>query len=161
MKLELNKEYARRHLFVTVIMAGLGLWFGYDGVVRYPATPAAELYRTIEGSDAPTGYDLEAFKRQKTQTQYGFSILSLLAALIVGLRLYGASRLSFEYDGSGFSYKGRRYDYADIVEIDRRRWKSKTILVLKMKGGEKIILDAWHHTGVKAFEQRLPAAPRT
>lgn len=155
MKLVLNKEYARRHLFVTIVMAALGLWFGYDGFVRYPATPAAELYRSIEGSDAPEGFDLEGFKRQKTQTQYGFTALSLLAALVVGLRLYGASRFKFEFDENGFSFRNRRYTYADIDETDHRQWKSKSILKLRLKDGLRVVLDAWHHVGVKEFEARL------
>ena len=155
MKLALNKEYARRHLFVTVVMAALGLWFGYDGFIRYPKTPAADLYRSIEGSDAPAGFDLESFKKQKTQTQYGFTALSLLAALVVGLRLYGASKFDFEFDETGFTFNGRRYADADIAEIDRKRWKSKSILALRLKDGEKVVLDAWHHTGVKDFASRL------
>lgn len=155
MKLALNKEYARRHMFVTVVMTALGLWFGYDGFVRYPATPAAELYRSIEGADAPEGYDLEGFKRQKTQTQYGFTALSLLAALVVGLRLWKASRFEFEFDESGFTVGGRRYGDADIAAIDSRRWKSKSILTLKLKDGTKVVLDAWHHVGVKDFAKHL------
>ena len=155
MKIALNKEYARRHLFVTVVMAALGLWFGYDGFVRYPATPAAELFRSIEGSEAPEGYDLEAFKRQKTQTQYGFTALSLLAALVVGLRLFKSYKFNFEFDSAGFSFNGRRYAFDDIASTDHKHWKSKSILTLKTKDGTKIVLDAWHHTGVKELEARL------
>ena len=50
MKLKINSEYATRHLFVTLLMIGLGGWFGYDGFVRYPATSADALYRSIEKS---------------------------------------------------------------------------------------------------------------
>ena len=85
-RLKLNPEYAKRHLFVTLLMVGLCGWFGYDGFVRYPATPAAELYASIEGSEPPeqmTVGQLESFKRQKTQTQYGFTVLALLAALVL------------------------------------------------------------------------------
>ena len=155
MKLALNKEYARRHLFVTIVMAALGLWFGYDGFIRYPATPAAELYRSIEGSDAPEGYDLEGFKRQKTQTQYGFTALSLLAALVVGLRLFRSYKFKFEFDKAGFTFDGRKYGFNDIDSTDHRRWKSKSIVTLKAKDGTKIVLDAWHHNGVKEFEAQL------
>lgn len=150
MKLKLNKEYARRHLFVTLLMTGLGGWFGYDGFVRYPATPAAELYRSIEGGDAPAGCDLEAFKRQKTQTQYGFTLLSGLAALIVGLRLLKSSRFAFEFDDEGFVHQGKRHAYAEIKDVDRSKWATKGIL--KVDG---ITLDAWHHVGVKEFESKL------
>ena len=94
MKLKLNGEYAGRHLFVTLLMVGLCGWFGYDGFVRYPATPAAVLYKSIEGSDAPDGFDLEAFKAQKTKTQYGFTFLTLFVALVVGSRLAKSARSS-------------------------------------------------------------------
>ncbi|MGN0833434.1 MAG: hypothetical protein ACI4RD_07270 [Kiritimatiellia bacterium] len=150
MKLTLNKEYALRHLFVTLLMAGLGGWFGYDGFVRYPATPAAELYRSIEGSDAPAGFDLEAFKAQKTKTQYGFAILSLFAALVVGSRLYRSYAFAFEFDDEGFVWRGHRRSYAAIRQIDRSSWQKKGILRV-----DGIVLDSWHHVGVKEFEQKL------
>ena len=80
MELKLNREYALRHLFVVVLMVGLCGWFGYDGFVRYPATPAHDLYVAIEKSEPQTGLDLEAFKAQKTKTQYGFTFLTLFVA---------------------------------------------------------------------------------
>ena len=150
MKLKLNTEYATRHLFVTLLMLGLCGWFGYDGFVRYPATPAAELYKSIEGSDAPAGFNLEAFKVQKTQTQYGFTILCFLAALIVGTRLYGSYAFEFEFDDEGFVYKGKRRAYSDIKKVDRSKWEKKGIV--KVDG---ITLDAWHHVGVKEFVEKL------
>ena len=104
MKLVLNKEYAGRHLFVTLLMVGLCCWFGYDGFIRYPATPAAELYASIEGSEPPeqmTDEQLEAFKKQKTQTQYGFTALTFLAALVVDAASADAllSKIGSAYDG--------------------------------------------------------------
>jgi len=152
MKLALNREYATRHLFVVLLMTGLCCWFGYDGFVRYPATPAAELYKSIEGSEAPSGFNLEAFKKQKTQTQYGFTILSGLAALIVGLGLLKSYRFEFEFDDEGFVYQGRRHAYSDVKNIDRSKWAKKGII--KVDG---IVLDSWHHVGVKEFESKLKA----
>ena len=152
MKLKLNREYATRHLFVTLLMLGLGGWFGYDGFVRYPATPAAELYKSIEGSDAPPSLDLEAFKRQKTQTQYGFTILSLFVALVVGSRLAKSARFQFEFDDEGYVFRGRRHAYADIRTVDRSKWEKKGIV--KVNG---ITLDSWHHLGVKEFVAKLDA----
>ena len=198
MKLKLNREYATRHLFVTLLMLGLGGWFGYDGFVRYPATPAAELYKSIEGSDAPAGFNLEAFKVQKTKTQYGFTFLCFLAALIVGsrlfasiekreptarelegdylerfkdqktktqygftllaglvalvvgLRLFASYRFDFEFDDDGFVHQGRRRTYSDIKNVDRARWEKKGIIRV-----DGITLDAWHHTGVKEFVEKV------
>ena len=158
MKLTLNKDYARRHLFVAVLMLGLGCWFGYDGLVAYPSMTAAELYRSIEKADPPTDMPserLEAFKKQKTQTQYGFAVLALLAGGIVGLRLLKSAKFAFAFDDAGFTTCGKRYTRDDIASVDRTRWESKTILVLKMKDGSSIVLDAWHHTGVKDFAATL------
>ena len=150
MKLTLNREYATRHLFVTLLMLGLGGWFGYDGFVRYPATPAAELYRSIEGSDAPAGFNLEAFKAQKTKTQYGFTFLCFLAALIVGSRLFASYKFDFEFDDEGFACAGKRKAYSDIKKVDRSQWEKKGIV--KVDG---IVLDAWHHLGVMEFVAKL------
>ena len=149
-KLKLNMEYAKRHLFVTVLMAGLCCWFGYDGFVRYPATPAAELYKSIEGSDAPDGFDLEAFKRQKTGTQYGFTILAFFVAAVVGSRLMRSRRFSFAFSDDCYVYRGRRHPLASIKKVDRSKWEKKGIV--KVDG---ITLDAWHHVGVKEFVERL------
>lgn len=150
MKLTLNREYAMRHLFVTVLMAALCCWFGYDGFVRYPATPAAQLYKTIEGHEAPEGYDLDAFKAQKTKTQYGFTILAGMAALIVGMGLFVAYKFDFEFDDEGFSYGGKRFTYDGIKKVDRSQWDKKGIVVV-----DGIKLDAWHHVGVKEFVAKL------
>ena len=150
MKLKINREYATRHLFVTLLMIGLGGWFGYDGFVRYPATPAADLYRSIEGSDAPAGFNLEAFKDQKTKTQYGFTLLAGLVALVVGLRLFASYRFDFEFDDDGFVHQGRRRAYSDIKNVDRARWEKKGIIRV-----DGITLDAWHHTGVKEFVEKV------
>ena len=150
MKLKLNREYAARHLFVTLLMLALAGWFGYDGFVGYPNTPAIDLYRSIEKSEPPKWLDLEAFKRQKTKTQYGFTLLSLMASLIVGFNLNASRQFNFEFDEAGFVYRGRRYRYDEIKKIDRSQWEKKGII--KVDG---IKLDSWHHVGVKEFVAKL------
>ena len=155
MKLKLNMDYAKRHLFVTALMAGLCCWFGYDGFVRYPATPAAELFKSIEGRE-PNARELEGdfldkFKEQKTKTQYGFTLLAGLAALIVGLRLLASYKFEFEFDDEGFVYRGKRRVYSDIKKVDRSQWEKKGIIRI-----DGIALDAWHHVGVKEFVEKLP-----
>lgn len=158
MKIKLNKDYAVRHLFVTVLMAALGCWFAYDGVITYPSMTPSELYRSIEGSDAPaewTSEKLDAFKKQKTQTQYSFATLSLLAALIVGTRLFKASKFDFDFDETTFTYNGRKFTRDDIADVDRSKWEAKSIAVLKLKNAPSITLDAWHHVGVKEFVATL------
>lgn len=150
MKLTLNREFAMRHVGVALLMLGLSCWFGYDGFVRYPATPAAELYKTIEGSDAPAGFNLEAFKTQKTQTQYGFTFLTFLAAVVIGGHVWLISKFKFEYDDESYVFAGKRVAIKDIKSVDRSLWERKSII--KVDG---IKLDAWHHVGVKEFVEKL------
>ena len=149
-RLKLNPEYAKRHLFVTLLMVALGCWFGYDGFIGYPATPAAELYKSIEGSDAPEGFDLDAFKRQKIGTQYGFTILAFFAAAVVGSRLAKSKRFKFGYTDDCYVYRGRRHPLSSIKKIARSKWEKKGIV--KIDG---ITLDSWHHLGVKEFVEKV------
>lgn len=150
MKSSLNGEFALRHLFVAVLMAVLGAWFGYDGFVGYPSTPAAELYEKIEGSAPPEGFDVESFKAQKIKTQYGFTLLAFLAALAVGGHLCAVSRFSFEFDDEGYSVRGRRRSWKDVAHVDRGAWEKKGIV--KVDG---VKFDSWHHLAVREFEAKL------
>ena len=132
-------------------MIGLGGWFGYDGFIGYPATPAAELYKSIEGSDAPEGFDLGAFKKQKIGTQYGFTILAFFAAAVVGSRLMRNRRFKFGYTDDYYVYRGRRHPISSIKKIDRSQWEKKGIIRI-----DGITLDSWHHLGVNEFVEKLP-----
>ncbi|MBO7482261.1 MAG: hypothetical protein J6U17_00045 [Kiritimatiellae bacterium] len=156
MKLSLNREYFRNHLFVTVLMAAMSAWFAYDGFVRYPSLDAAALYEKIEGAAPGEGWtqaNLEAFKRQKIKTQHGFALLALLASAVVGLRLLKSARFSFEFDDDGFTVGGERRQYSDIKSIDDRDWERKGIMRLDL-GGRTVVLDGWHHKGVRDFRAK-------
>ena len=157
MKLTLNPEYARNHLFVTVLMAGLAAWFAFDGLVRYPSTPARDLYAKIEGAQPPEAMSdaqLESFKDQKTKTQHGFAVLSFAAAAIVGLRLLKSAKFRLEFDEEGFSYAGKRVSYAQVTSVDVSQWEKKSIAKVHFNGGFAKI-DAWHHRGAKEFLEKL------
>ena len=154
-KLKLNPEFFRRHFAVCLLMVGLGCWFGYDGLVSYPKTPAAELYEKIEKAKAPEGYPLEAFKRQKIKSQYGFAVLCLVAAALIGINISAAAFFRFEYDEKSFVYDGRRRMLGEVKLVDRSQWKKKGILKLVLEDGTKVVLDAWHHLGVKDFEKMV------
>lgn len=158
-RLRLNPDYLRRHLFSAAVMAALGCWFSYDGAVRYPRMAPDELYRSIEQAEPPAGADLEAFKRQKTNAQLGLALVLLVAAGVVGTRLFLSSRLDFAWDESGFSVGGRRYAPADVASLDRSRWESKGILKLKLADGRMVVLDAWHHLGVREAAAELFPLP--
>ena len=155
-RIKLNPEFFYRHLAVCLLMFGMSCWFGYDGFVAYPRTPAAELYEKIESSKPPEGFQLEAFKRQKIQSQYGFTALCLLASALIGLNLASVASFHFEFDDSGFVWRGKKLSLSDIKSVDRSQWKKKGIVKLLLVDGSRVTLDAWHHVGVKEFEKLLP-----
>ena len=157
MQTKLNREFLVRHLFVAVLMTGLGCWFGYDGLVRYPATDVKALYVSIEKADPPatmTLEDLEKFKAQKTKTQHGFMVLALLAGAAVAAHLFAVSRFRLSFDDTGFEYGGRRFSYSDISGVDDSAWKKKGVSVVSA-GAVRFKADAWHHVGVKEFHGKL------
>ena len=159
MKLKVNKEFLVRHLFAFAVFLALGGWFGYDAFVRYPATPARALYASIERSEAPEGMSdaaLESFKAQKTSTQRLFATLTLLAAAAVGLHLLAMVGFKFTFDEDGFVHSGRRLKWSDVESVDESKWESKRVLAVSGKGW-RVVLDAWHHEGVKAFYEKLKA----
>lgn len=158
MKLQLNREFATRHLGVAVLMLGLACWFGYDGFVAYPARSAHDIYVSIEKSEPPPTMNLEAFKAQKIQTQYGFAFICFAAALVIAFGVQLNRHRTLEWDDeqmSGTLTGGRTLAFADIAEADDSRWAKKGILVLKAKDGRKVKLDAWHHTGVEEIARRV------
>ena len=129
-RLKLNPEFFYRHLAVCLLMFGMGCWFGYDGFVRYPATPA--------------------------QSQYGFTALCLLASVLIGLNIASAAAFRFEHDDKSFTWNGKLYALSDVKSVDRSKWKKKGIVKLLLADGSHVTLDCWHHLGVKDFEKLLP-----
>ena len=139
MKLKLNGEFLARHLFVTVLMAALGGWFGYDGFVTYPA------------ADDSFFEERHLVRETATERQKQFMVLAFLASLLVGGHLWKIAAFKVEFDDEGFVYKGEKRLYRDIKKVDRSQWEKKGIV--KADG---IVFDSWHHLGVKELERRLP-----
>lgn len=150
MKLELNREFAMRHLFVAVLLTAMGAWFGYDGYVTYPSLTPEALYERIEKSAAPSHEAAVKLSENAIPRQKQFMTLCLIGALVVGLGVLRAWRFQFEYDETGFTWRGRRMTFDDIESVDESQWKKKGILKLKTREGS-ITLDAWHNTGVDGF----------
>ena len=150
MKLRLNREFAIRHIFVTVLLVAMGAWFAYDGYVTYPSLTPEELYQKIEKSEAPSHEAAVKLYESAVPRQKQFMSLCFVGALIVGLGVLKAWRFSFEYDETGFTWRGRRMGLSDIESVDESQWKKKGILKLKTSAGV-ITLDSWHNTGVDGF----------
>jgi uncharacterized protein with NRDE domain len=140
-KLKVNPEFFKRHLFVTVLMAALGCWFGYDGFVKYPA------------ADDKFFEERHLVRETATERQKQFMVLAFLAAAAVGGHLWKVSKFRVEYDGEGFVYNGEKRLYREVKEVDRSRWEKKGIV--KVDG---IVFDVWHHLGVKDIEKNLPSS---
>ena len=164
---KLDKEFLARHLFSIAVFAILGSWFGIDAFVRYPETPARELYATIEKAPPPesmSAADLEAFKAQKTSTQRILAALVLAAGAAASLHLAKTAMFRFEFDEEGFSAGGEKRAWRDVEKADFSKWDSKRIFKIEAKG-LSATLDAWHHTGVeeaKTFcEKALSAGKET
>ena len=156
-KIELNREYAMRHLLAAAVFVALGCWFGYDGFVRSPAADAAALYESIEKAPPPADMSqakLDAFKAQKTKTQFVLAIVTLGAALLVALHLLSVAGFKFAFDDDGFVLRGKRFAWSDVKNVDESLWEKKS--VLRISGdGWGATLDAWHHVGVKELRERL------
>ena len=146
-KFKLNPDFARRYFFVALLFAGMGGWFGYDGLVTYPKTPAAALFESIEKSAPPpemSEAQLEAFKRQKIHSQYGLAGALFIAAIWVGAILFKAWKFDFDPEKAG-----------KILSVDRSKWAKKGILVLTTENCGKVTLDSFHHLGVSDYEKTL------
>ena len=80
-KFTLNREFLVRHLGVTLLMAGLGCWFVFDGAVTYPKMDAVEFCEKHHKSlENPEREKAEAIKRQ-----YQFASIAFIAALAIGM----------------------------------------------------------------------------
>lgn len=156
MKLKLNREFAIRHLFVTALLLAMGGWFAYDGYVTYPSMTPEALYEKIEHSQPASHEAAVKVYENAIPRQKQFMGLCIVGALIVGLGVLKAWRVSFEYDEAGFVWNGRRMALSDIESVDESQWKKKGILKIKTRCG-RITLDAWHNTGVDGFYEIVRA----
>jgi hypothetical protein len=141
MKLKLNREYALRHLGVTILMFALGMYFLYDAIFVYPYLTEADGHHTT------------------VEFQYSMAAILTLFSLIVGVRLLKNFRRTLEWDDShmcGSVTDGVSVSFSDITHCDRRQWESKGIIVVYTKDKKHYVLDAWHHIGVKELEKKLP-----
>ena len=150
----LNREFFVRHLGVTLLMAGLGCWFVYDGAVAYPKMDAVAFCEKHHKS-------LENPEREKANAivrQYQFASLAFIAALAIGCHLLKVRGESLMWDDEkmlGSLTSGKEARFSDVKEVDRRLWGKKGILRVTMNDGRKITLDSWHHSEAKELAERF------
>ncbi|MBR4653339.1 MAG: hypothetical protein IKO72_08265 [Kiritimatiellae bacterium] len=149
MKLQLNREFALRHLGVALLMAALCGWFLVDGAIVYPQKDEAYFEQ------------LHTQKQRAIERQFQFAGLTGLAAVVIALGVLRNKRRTLEWDDGkmcGSLTGGRPLHFSDVEKVDDRRWESKGILVVHAKDGRRVTLDAWHHTGVKELAAKLMSA---
>ena len=146
MKLQLNREFARRHLGVALLMAGLCGWFLYDGAIVYPQKDEAYFEQ------------LHTQKQRAIDRQFQFAGLTGLVAIIIALGVLRNKRRTLEWDDTqmcGTLTDGKPLAFDEVEGVDARRWKSKGILVVYAKDGRHFILDTWHHVGAKELAEKI------
>ena len=79
-------------------------------------------------------------------------VLALVAALVIAGHVGLVARLDFSYDENGFVCGGVKRSFSEVKKVDWSKWDRKGIV--KMDG---IVLDAWHHVGVKGVAEILRA----
>ena len=157
MKLQLNREYAMRHLGVAVLFLGLCGWFLYDGAITYPKMDDAEFSEQIlHGRDRQGDFD--KLKREAINRQYQFAGICGIASLLIALGVGRCRLQTLEWDDEkmcGSLTGGKPLAFSDVSGVDDRRWEKKGILVVYANDGRRFTLDTWHHSGAKELAEKI------
>lgn len=147
MRANFQKSYQMRYLALATVCLFMAAWFGYDGLVGYPAQlPAAEAYDELRELDSAkrverwkqiaTEKNLPKETPKKTAEQlrsdivgqYFWAALSLLVglpALFLWLRSRG-SWVEPTDDGLTTSW-GQSLRFSDVTLLDKTKWQRKGI----------------------------------
>jgi hypothetical protein len=140
--------YRWKHLLMAVALIAGGLWFAYDGWVRWPAqnVRAAELERQKAAETDPTR--LEALARELGQiskhTDLDILIQKILAFALPAAGLFWAgwtlrdTRGVYRMSGDVLQVPGHPpITFNDIRRIDKRKWDRKGIAYLHYEHGQR------------------------
>lgn len=147
MRANFQKNYLMRYAALSTICLLMAAWFGYDGLVGYPANlPAAEAYDELRDLDpgkrpeawkriaTERGLDLQTPKKTAAEIrsdiigQYfwgGINLLVGLPALLLWIRSRG-SWVEQTDDGLTTSW-GQSLRFADVTRLDKKKWQRKGI----------------------------------
>lgn len=92
------------------------------------------------------------------QAQFVSAGIGLLAALgllvLLAVRLFTRMTLDAEALTVTFGKQSQRYLLAELKALDTRQWEKRGILRATFVNGT-VVLDAWHHAGVREIAARL------
>ena len=147
MRANFQKNYLMRYAALATVCLLMAAWFGYDGLVGYPAQlPAAAAFDQIKELDAAkrnerwkqitTDKNLPKETPKKTAEQLrsdivgqyfwgGLNLLVGLPALILWLRSRGAWVESS--DGGLTTSWGQTLQFSQVTLLDKKKWQRKGI----------------------------------
>ncbi len=145
MKIECGTTSQRRTRIIvaTVVCAGMGGWFAYDGWLKYPAQNQAKIdagYKTVPHSDS-------SIMLQR--------ILAVAVGCLTGvaaLNLLRVTRQRFVLDDDGLTTGSRQIPWDHIRQLKADRYSDRGWVDLLLTDGRKFRLDSYK---IDLFDEML------
>ena len=178
----ISKQWRRRMLFMLFMLVAIGAWFLSDGYYYWPKEAerhaaytqiVSTLVASGDAKDADSssvqlawqryakeaGYKGSKVPKERTEAsivnQRNIAWALLLISALFALWVAWNHRLSVRVTGDTITCtKGQQVQFDTIVEIDRKKWKSKGIAYAVYKVGDKkrrLTLDAHKFAGCDAI----------
>jgi hypothetical protein len=132
-----DRRFFLRFLLIGLVVAGFGLYCVYDGAIGYPLQRERALrYEEfeLEGRLGEWG----AFAREQGWMQYIMAgVCGALALWFFSIVLRNRNRW-IEASPSGVTSSwGQRFDWADVISVDKKQWKKKGIAKIHYQEGDR------------------------
>lgn len=183
----ISKEWKQRMQILSLVVAGVGGWFMYDGLIGYPKNNVrAAVYEELVSQHGKEGPGLQkawadAAKQRNwadDKPKSSYSAGDMRTQLILGLAAWlGAGACLFHYfkslplttrleDGKLILPDGKEIALTQIRSVSKKRWENKGIadLVYEAAPGKmkRFILDDYKFIGaaeiLEVVEKNLPPA---
>lgn len=159
LRAERDASFYTRFLLMGIAALGVMGWFFYDGGIKYPAQavrakafleiPAEERDEKWPVLAREKGWSIEDPGKPKTQFDIVVQFVMGTAAGLVGLTMlinvWRSRGTWVEADDSGVTTsRGQRMEFDQVLSIDKKKWRSKGIAVVKYNDGgrtRKLVLD--------------------
>ena len=175
----ITSTWSRQKGFFALFLAGIGMWFLFDGFVGFPRSNERWLaYDQFKKENRTSEWPAFAknkgwnevpphklYKKLDIDLQYFIGILSLLAGGWVFIYRAGQLRRVFKLDGDAVIIPGgKRVPLAFVTRVNRKKWEDKGLATVYFtldgqKG--KFILDDYKfdrdpiHEIMTAIEEKL------
>jgi len=154
---ENEPRFSRRFLFMGIAAIGFSLWSLYDGAIGYPREQLRAVTWEKEFADKPTeswiayaeeqGWSTSLPKQSKSEDDYNssimgqyamFAVAGLLGLWLISIPFRARGRWIESSDTGITSSWGQSLNFSDVVNLEKRKWRSKGIAtVTYLDGGQK------------------------